>query len=118
MASFGATTLNNKIDTHPVQVLYSSTFYANKHSVKFGADYMNWYYDYTLYSQLHGAYTFSSLANYLTNNYSQYTQGFGDAHNPRRHQYLSGFFQDSWQVNKRLTMNYGLRSTWKCIRSR
>jgi hypothetical protein len=40
---------------------------------------------------------------------SQYTEGFGDPHNPRRHQYLPGFFQDFWQIRSRLTMNYDLR---------
>src|SRR5262249_55234783 len=79
------------------------------HNMKFGADYMNSYYDYTLYSSLRGTYTFSSLPNYQRGVYSQYTQSFGDPHNPRRHQYLSGFAQDSWQASDRLTMNYGLR---------
>jgi hypothetical protein len=109
VANFGSITLNNHIDTHPVQAIYSSTIYSGKHSVKFGADYMNAFYDYTLYSSLRGTYTFSSLANFQRGAYSQYTQSFGDPHNPRRHQYISGFVQDSWRTSDRLTMNYGIR---------
>lgn len=108
-AIFGAAVLNNKIDTHPVQAIYSSSLFVNRHSIKFGADYMASYYDYNLFSQLNGGYTFPNLAAFQTGAYSQYTQAFGDAHNPRWHNYVSGFVQDSWQVGSRLTMNYGLR---------
>lgn len=109
VASFGSASLNNKINTYPTQALYSTTYFADKHTWKFGADYMTAYYDYTLYSPLTGSYTFTSLQNFLNGIYSQYTQTFGDTHNPRWHQYLSGFVQDSWLVNSRLTMNYGVR---------
>lgn len=109
VANFGSASLNNKIDTYPTQALYSTTLYADKHTWKFGADYMTALYDYTLYSPLTGAYTFTSLQNFLNGVYSQYTQTFGDTHNPRWHQYLSGFIQDSWLVNSRLTLNYGVR---------
>jgi hypothetical protein len=109
VASFGTISLNNKIDTYPAQVLYSTTFFMNKHTFKFGSDYMVAYYDYTLYSLLRGSYSFSSVQNFLSGNYTQFTQSFGDPHNPRWHQYLSGFVQDSWLVNNRLTLNYGVR---------
>jgi hypothetical protein len=108
-ATFGSAALNNNIDTYPGQVLYSSTRFYDRHTVKFGADYMVAYYDYTLYSPLSGSYSFSSLANYQRGIYTQYTQSFGDPHNPRWHQYLSGFVQDSWQTSDRITMNYGAR---------
>ena len=109
VASFGSANLNNKIDTHPVQALYSTTLFTGKHTVKFGVDYMTSFYDYTLYSPLTGAYTFTSLLNFQRGVYSQYTQTFGDTHNPRWHQYMSAFIQDSWLVSNRLTVNYGIR---------
>ena len=59
-AIFGAAVLNNKIDTHPVQAIYSSSMFVNRHSIKFGADYMASYYDYNLFSQLNGGYSFPS----------------------------------------------------------
>lgn len=108
-AIFGAAVLNNKIDTQPVQLIYSSTRFVGRHSMKFGLDYMVSHYDYNLFSQLNGAYSFPSMTSFATGAYNQYTQAFGDAHNPRSHQYLSGFVQDSWQAASRLTVNYGLR---------
>ncbi|MCC7181682.1 MAG: TonB-dependent receptor [Acidobacteria bacterium] len=108
-AIFGAATLNNKIDTQPAQIVYSSTKFMGRHSVKFGVDYMASHYDYNLFSQLNGNYSFPSMASFQAGAYNQYTQAFGDAHNPRWHHYLSGFIQDSWQTGNRLTINYGLR---------
>jgi Carboxypeptidase regulatory-like domain len=109
VASFGSANLNNKIDTFPAQALYSTTYFIDKHTIKFGADYMTSLYDYTLYSPLTGNYTFTGLQTFQNGVYSQYTQTFGDTHNPRWHQYLSAFVQDSWLVNRRLTVNYGAR---------
>ncbi len=109
VATFGSAALSNEINTYPVQLLYSSTRFADRHTVKFGADYMMSDYDYTLYSPLTGSYSFSSLANFQKGAYSQYSQSFGDPHNPRVHQYVSGYIQDSWQQSNRLTLNYGLR---------
>jgi hypothetical protein len=108
-AIFGSAALSNSIDTYPGQVLYTSTRFAGDHTMKFGADYMAAYYDYNLFSPLAGAYSFSSLANFQRGVYTQYTQTFGDLHNPRWHQYISGFAQDSWQSSNRLTLNYGVR---------
>jgi hypothetical protein len=109
VASFGSASLNDVANTFPTQLLYASTVYADKHTMKFGTDYMVSYYNYALYSPLVGAYTFSSLANYQAGRYTQYTQGFGETQNNRLHQYFSAYAQDSWQPTNRLTMNYGLR---------
>jgi hypothetical protein len=109
IANFGSISLNNTINTFPVEAIYNSSVFLGKHSVKFGADYMNAEYDYTLYSSLRATYTFSSVANYLKGAYSQFTQGFGDPANFRRHQYIAGFAQDSWRAGDRLTLNYGVR---------
>jgi hypothetical protein len=109
VATFGSATLCNSIDTYPAQVIYTSSKYTGRHTIKFGADYMVAYYNYTLYSPLSGSYSFSSLANFLAGKYSQYSQQFGDPNNPRWHQYISGFVQDSYQASGRMTLNYGLR---------
>ncbi len=109
VASFGSATLQNHIKTYPVQAIYTSSLFLNSHTVKFGADYMYAYYDYNQFNPLRGAYAFSSLANFLRGAYTSYTQSFGATSNPRTHQYISGFVQDSWIATKRLTVNYGLR---------
>jgi hypothetical protein len=49
------------------------------------------------------------LATFQRGVYTQYSQTFGDLHNPRWHQYISGFAQDSWQRSSRLTFNFGVR---------
>jgi hypothetical protein len=109
VATFGSAALSNAINTYPIQALYSSTRFADRHTIKFGADYMFADYDYTLYSPLTGSYSFSSLSNYSAGRYAQYSQSFGNPANPRFHQYASGYIQDSWQQSARLTLNYGLR---------
>jgi hypothetical protein len=109
VATFGSPTVQNEIDTYPVEGIYTSSLYRGSHTFKFGGDYMYAYYDYTLYSSLRGSYSFSSLANFQAGRYQQFSQGFGDPHNPRPHHYISAFIQDSWPVSNRLTMNYGLR---------
>jgi hypothetical protein len=107
--NFGSATLANHIKTYPVQAIYTSSIFKDAHTVKFGVDYMYAHYDYNQYSPLRGQYSFSSLANFQRGLYSTYTQSFGAISNPRDHQYVSMFVQDSWQKGKRLTLNYGLR---------
>ena len=51
----------------------------------------------------------SSLANYQRGVYSTYSELFGAPELDRYHTYTSAYAQDSWRVNNRLTMNYGLR---------
>jgi hypothetical protein len=109
VANFGDTWIQNRINTDPYQAIYTSSVFMNKHTVKFGADYMYAYQNYQQYNPLHGAYTFSSLANYLKSVYSTYTQSFGSSDNSRSHQYFAMFVQDSWRAATGLTVNYGLR---------
>lgn len=109
VANFGSATLNNHIITHPFQAIYTSSTFMDTHTVKFGGDYMYAYYDYNQFSPRRGAYSFRSLEAFLAGEYNQYTQSFGAIKNPRTHQYISAFIQDSWVLNDRMTMNYGLR---------
>jgi hypothetical protein len=109
VANFGSATLNNHIKTYPVQVLYASTMFKQRHTVKFGADYMYADYQYDQFSPYRGSYSFSSLSDFLAGRYRTYTQAFGEVSNPRKHQYISAFVQDSWQPADRLTINYGGR---------
>jgi Carboxypeptidase regulatory-like domain/TonB dependent receptor-like, beta-barrel len=39
----------------------------------------------------------------------QYTQTIGDWYDPRKNEIYSGFIQDTWRANNRLTINAGLR---------
>jgi hypothetical protein len=110
VANFGSGYISLDMTTRPVQATYSTSVFKNKHSFKFGADGMGVYFLYNRYQgPQSGSYSFSSLANYLAGRYTTYTQSFGPAGLARDHTYLSAYAQDSWAVNNRLTVNYGLR---------
>ena len=110
VANFGSGYILLDMTTRPVQATYSTSVFRNKHSFKFGADGMGVYFLYNRYQgPQSGTYSFSSLANYLAGRYTTYTQSFGPAGLARDHTYLSVYAQDSWAVNNRLTVNYGLR---------
>ena len=116
VANFGSGYILLDMTTRPVQATYSTSVFKNKHSFKFGADAMGVYFLYNRYEgPQSGSYSFSSLANYLAGRYTTYTQSFGPAGLARDHTYLSAYAQDSWAVNNRLTVNYGLR--WTAMRS-
>ena len=58
---------------------------------------------------MRGSYTFSSLANFLTGNYSGFTQTFGDPVVSQTNPNIGIYAQDEWRVGSRLTLNLGLR---------
>jgi hypothetical protein len=109
VAVFGSAGFQGDTATYPIQSIYSWTTFKNRHQIKVGGDYLYSHLRWAFYSGYTGKYNFSSLANFLAGNYSTYTQTFGDVSNPRTHQYITGFVQDSWQVTNRMTLNYGVR---------
>ncbi len=109
VASFGPVSVNDRELNHPIQTIYTSTVFADKHSFKFGADYQWSFFDYTLWQPLVGTYTFSSMPNFQAGRYTQFTQSFGTGYMPRHHQYISAFVQDTWKAGDKTTINYGLR---------
>jgi hypothetical protein len=109
VASFGPVSVNDRELNYPIQTIYTSTVFADKHSLTFGADYQWSFFDYTLWQPLVGTYTFSSLANFQAGRYTQFTQSFGTGYMPRHHQYISAFVQDTWKAGDKTTINYGLR---------
>jgi hypothetical protein len=109
VASFGSAGLVNYFNSDPVHAIYTSTVFTNKHAIKFGADWLYGEVRYELYSPLVGTYSFPNLQAYLAGQYSQYTQSFGDTRLPRTYNMSAAFIQDSWQLHRRLALNYGLR---------
>jgi hypothetical protein len=110
VANFGSGRVTLDMWTKPVQVIYSSTVFRNRHSFKFGADVMGVDFLYLRYTgPAFGQYNFSSLDAYLRGEYTTYTQTFGPPGLGRYHTYAAGYAQDSWQLSNRVTLNYGLR---------
>lgn len=108
VANFGGAFINNRMWTRPWQAIYTSTIAKDKHSLKFGADTMFVNFDYWQYANS-GTYTFRNLAAYQRREYTTFTQRLGEPLVERYHTLVSAFGQDSWALNSRVTMNYGLR---------
>jgi len=56
-----------------------------------------------------GAYTFASMATFLTGNYSGFAQTFGDPVISQTNPNIGVYAQDEWRASSRLTLNLGLR---------
>ena len=84
---------------------------AGSHALRAGADFL--YNDDTITypRSVRGAYTFSSLANFLAGTYNNagFTQTFGDPRVAQTNPNLGLFGQDEWHAGSRLTVNAGLR---------
>src|SRR5262249_8152334 len=58
---------------------------------------------------IRGAYSFSSITNFESGQYTTYTQTFGNPVIPQTNPNIGFYAQDEWRVNPRLTINAGLR---------
>jgi Carboxypeptidase regulatory-like domain/TonB-dependent Receptor Plug Domain len=124
--TFGTATFLNRA-AYPDERRWQATDTANwqhrNHSIKFGIDYIHTYDLALNLTAIFGSYSYTSMANYVTdfylsqtstpvaaaNHYSTYSQGFG----PLGFQFTTGdyagFFQDDWKALPRLSLTYGVR---------
>ena len=81
------------------------------HALRAGVDFL--YNDTTITfpRSIRGAYTFSSLANFLSGTYNNagFTQTFGNAVVPQTNPNTGFYVQDEWKISARLTLNLGAR---------
>jgi hypothetical protein len=82
---------------------------AGDHSLRAGVDFLFNDDTITFPRTFRGSYTFSSLDNFLTGNYSGFAQTFGDPAIRQKNPNFGLYAQDEWRVSSRLTLNAGVR---------
>ncbi|MFN7985426.1 MAG: TonB-dependent receptor [Vicinamibacterales bacterium] len=92
-----------------VQLVNNLSHRAGAHALRAGVDFLYNDDTITFLRSFRGAYTFSSLANFLTGNYSGYAQTFGNPVVSQNNPNLGMYVQDEWRAGSRLTINAGLR---------
>jgi hypothetical protein len=94
-----------------VQAVSNLSHQAGAHALRGGIDFI--YNDDTITypRSIRGAYTFSSLDNFLSGTYntSGFTQTFGDSVVSQTNPNLGLYVQDEWKAHSSLTVNAGLR---------
>ena len=82
---------------------------AGAHALRAGVDFLFNDDTITFPRTFRGSYTFSSLGNFLTGNYSGFAQTFGDPAINQKNPNVGVYAQDEWRVGSRLTLNGGVR---------
>lgn len=93
------------------QVVNNLSHQAGAHALRVGVDFL-YNRDTIVYPRsIRGAYTFSSLANFLAGVYnnSGFTQTFGTTVVAQTNPNLGVYAQDEWKISPRATLNAGLR---------
>ena len=93
------------------QVIDNVAYQAGRHALKAGVDLLVNDDRITFPRSNRGAYTFSSLANFLTGSYNNagFTQTFGATAVAQRNPNVGLYAQDEWKAALRLTVNAGVR---------
>jgi hypothetical protein len=94
-----------------VEVVDNLSHQAGGHALRVGMDFLFNSDRITFPRSIRGAYTFSTLANFLTGVYtnSGFTQTFGATDVAQTNPNLGIYGQDEWRVGSGLTLNVGLR---------
>ena len=99
------------------QIVDDVSIIRGTHQITFGANYLFAYMNTVNNRPTNGAFTFAGTnygggsvgyADFLLGSISSFSQGNADYENDVYH-YVGAYAQDAWKVNKRLTVNYGLR---------
>jgi hypothetical protein len=93
------------------QVVDNLSIQAGAHALRAGVDIVHNADTITFPRSIRGAYTFSSLANFLAGVYNNagFTQTFGDTNVSQTNPNVGIYAQDEWKATPGLTLNVGLR---------
>jgi hypothetical protein len=110
VASFGTATFSpTKRDINLLEIVDNISTSRGAHSIKVGADFLYNRVDIHFPGALQGVYTFTSLANFTSGNYSSFQQAFGAPSQFQSNPNAGFFVQDEWKPRSDLTINAGLR---------
>jgi len=91
------------------QVVDNLSHHSGAHALRGGVDFTFNDDTITYPRSARGSYSFSSLATFLTGNYSGFSQTFGDPVVSQTNPNVGVYAQDEWRVGSSLTLNLGLR---------
>lgn len=110
VASFGTSTTSPLArDIELFELSDAVSFLHQGHALKFGVDYLHNSVDILFPGAAQGVYAFSSLANFLNGNYTNFQQAFGAPSQAQSNPNLGLFVQDEWRPTTKLSLNFGLR---------
>jgi len=92
---------------------------AGAHAVRAGVNFLYNDTTITFHRSVRGAYTFSSMANFLAGIYNNagFAQTFGNLTAPQTNPNLDFYVQDEWKVRPSLTLNFGVRYDLQFLRT-
>ena len=109
-ANFGTATFSPQArDINLFEAVDNVSTQRGDHSLKFGAGFLYNRVNILFPGAVQGAYSFSSLSNFLSGNYLNYQQAFGVPNQLQSNPNFGVFVQDEWRVRRDLTVNAGLR---------
>ena len=110
VASFGTATFSpTRRDADVFEAVSNLTAQRGAHAPKFGVDYLHNNLRIEFPGATRGAYTFTSLPNFLAGNYGSFQQAFGEPMQAISNPNVGLYAQDEWKPRTDLTVNAGLR---------
>jgi len=110
IAGFGTATVSplaRDIDLY--EAVNNISIQHGSHATKGGVDFLYNRVNIIFPGAVQGVYTFSTLNNFLSGNYTTFQQAFGSANQFQSNPNLGMFVQDEWRPLNNLTLNLGIR---------